>query len=232
MRSFTTKGIGALRARLESLRNPLPRAALRAGADYLRRRPSELLTVAKNAAGLRLTVPLDALRWLSEHLPKSAKSPKDLTIGAAPPALALGVTAELMGFPLRAAADIKIEEIKAGPTDLSLTLRVRNLSLKALGAQDSPMANLFRAMDLSKPGNLINMMPQRPPALVEVKDDRLVVDLLKVPKIAAHPFVRRALEIVTPVMSIADVRIEDDHLVVALRARPGGLSEALAALRR
>jgi hypothetical protein len=222
----------SIRARLESLRNPLPRAALRAGADYIRRRPGELLTVAKNAAGLRLTVPLDALRWLSEHMPKKPGAPKDLTLGAAPPALALGVTAELMGFPLRAAADVKIEEVRAGANELALTLRVKNLSLKALGAQDSPMANLFRAMDLSKPANLVNMMPARPPALVEVKDDRFTIDLLKVPKIASNPVVRRALEIMTPIMSIADVRIDDDHLVVALRARPGGLSAALAALRK
>jgi hypothetical protein len=214
------------------LRNPLPLGALRATADYLRRRPGEILTVARNAAGLKLTVPLDALRWLNEHLPKGAKSPKDVTIGSAAPAIALAATSELMGNAFRASADVRVEEVKAAPDALQIVIRVGNLALKALGAQDSPMANLFKAMDLTKPAALLNFMPQRPVALTEAKDDRFVIDLLKVPKIAANPVVRKALEVVTPVLSIADVRTENDHLVVALRARAGGLSAALAAFRR
>lgn len=224
--------LGALKARLDFLRNPLPRNALRAGADYLRRRPSEILTVARNAAGLKLTIPLDALRWLADHLPKKGKAPKDLTLGTAPPALSFGVTAELMGNPLRAGGEVRVEDIKAGPDELRVTLRISNLSLKALGAQDSPMANLFKSMDLTKPGQLMNFMPQRPPALIEAKDDRIVLDLLKVPKIASNPLVRRTLEVITPVLSIAEVRTEDDHLVIALRARAGGIATALSALRK
>jgi len=205
--------------------------ALKAGAEYIRRRPSELFTVARNAAGLKLTIPLDALRWLDANSPKGPKSLKDLTIGSVPPALSLALSSELMGNAFRVGADIRVEEVKAGPDQLQIVLRVANLSLKAIGAQDSPMANLFKAMDLSKPAQLLNFVPQRPPALTEAKDDRFVVDLLKIPKIASHPIVRKALEVVTPILSIADVRTEDDHLVVALRARSGGFSAALAAVR-
>jgi hypothetical protein len=217
---------------LSFLRNPIPRDALRAGAGYIRRRPGELLNVARNAAGLKLTIPLDALRWLDEHMPKKPKAPKDLVLGASPPALSFGITSELMGNAFRVGADVRVEEVKAGPDELRVTIRVQNLTLKALGGQDSPMANLFKAMDLSKPAALLNFAPAKPPAIVEAKDDRFVLDLLKVPKIAANPVVRRLLEIVTPVLSIGDVRTVEDHLVVALRARPAGLSSALAALRR
>jgi hypothetical protein len=214
------------------LSNPLPLDAIRAGAGYLRRRPGELLTAARNAAGFKLTVPRDALRWLNDHLPKGPKSPKDVTIGAVPPALSLALTSQLMGNAFRVAADVRVEELKAGPDQLQVVLRIANLSLKALGAQDSPMANLFKAMDLTKPAQLLSFMQQRPPALVEAKDDRFVLDLLKVPKIAAHPLVRKALEVLSPVLSIADVRTEDDHLVVKLSARAGGLPAALAAFRK
>ena len=214
------------------LSNPLPLGALRAGAGYLRRRPLELLTVARNAAGLKLTVPLDALRWLNENLPKGPKSPKDVAIGSSPPALSLGLSSELMGNPFRVAADIRVEEVKVGPDELQLVLRVGNLKLEALGPKDSPMANLFRAMDTSKPAALLNFMPQRPPALVDAKDDRFVVDLLKVPKIAANPIARKALEVLTPVVSIADVRTDDDHLVIALRGHVAGIVTAFAALRK
>ncbi len=222
----------SLKARLGFLANPFPRDALRAGAGYLRRNPAELLTVARNAAGLRLTVPLDALRWLIEHLPRSPKAPRDIALGAAPPAVSVGLTSELMGNAFRVTNDLLIEEIRASQNELVLTVRVQNLALKALGAQDSPMANLFKAMDLSDPAQLLNMMPQKSPAIVEAKKDRFVIDLLRVPKIAAHPIVRKALEVVTPLLSITDVRTENDHLVVALKARAGGLSSALAALRK
>src|SRR5215470_2030839 len=67
------------RAMRSILSNPLPLGALRAGAGYLRRRPGELFTVARNAVGFKLTVPLDALRWLIDNLPKGPKSPKDVT---------------------------------------------------------------------------------------------------------------------------------------------------------
>src|SRR5262249_58887803 len=104
------------------------------------------------------------------------------------------------------------EETKTGHDELQVVIRVANLSLKAIGPPDSPMANLFKAMDLSKPAALLNFLPHRSPAIVEAKDDRFVLDLLKVPKIASNPVVRRLLEIVTPVLSIGDVRTEGDHL--------------------
>jgi hypothetical protein len=214
------------------LSNPLPLGALKASAGYLRRRPAELLTVARNAAGLKLTIPLDALRWLSENLPKGPKAPKDLTFAAAPPAIAIGLSSELMQNPFRVAADIHVEEIRAGADELQVVLRVAHLSLEALGPKDSPMANLFRAMDTSKPAQLLSFLPQRPVALVEAKDDRFVLDLLKIPKIAANPTVRKLLEVVSPVVTIGDIRTEDDNLVVALRPHPGGIMTALSALRR
>src|SRR5215470_1085994 len=124
------------KSRWSFLSNPLPLDALRAGATYLRRHPGEIFTVARNAAGLRLTVPLDALRWLIEHLP-AGKGPTDVALGAAPPAISVGMTSELMGNAFRATSDVRIEEVRAGTDELVLALRVENLNLKALGAQDS-----------------------------------------------------------------------------------------------
>jgi hypothetical protein len=224
--------LDTLRSRLSFLKNPLPRDALRAGVGYIRRNPGELLTVAKAAAGRRATVPLDALRWLSDHAPKGKKGPKDLVIGAASPALSFGVTSELMGNEFRATGEIFVEDIVAGPDDLRITIRVANLKLQALAGENTPMGNLFKAMDLSKPASLLSFLPQRPPAIVEASGDRFTLDLLKVPKIASNPVVRRALEVVTPVVAITEIRTENDHLVMGFRPKSGGLSSALAALRR
>jgi hypothetical protein len=69
---------------------------LRAGLSHLAKKPTELLTVARHAAGLRAVIPLDALRWLIERSP-SKKGPKDIVLGANPPYISVGLTADLMG---------------------------------------------------------------------------------------------------------------------------------------
>jgi hypothetical protein len=224
--------LAALRNGLDALRKPFPRDALSAGMSYLRRNPTELFSAAKNAAGMRLSIPLDALRWLISRMPQGKKSPKDVTVGAAPPAFSLGAVVEFMGQQLRVGANVKLDDIQLSPEALRLSLRVQGMTLESQGAKDSPMANLIKAMDLTKPGNLMSFLPQKPPAIVEASGDRFVIDLLKVPKIAANPLVRRALEVVSPVLSIADVSTEDDHLVVSFRGNTSGLATALAALRR
>jgi hypothetical protein len=230
--SMTHSTVENLKSRLKFLSNPFPREALRAGAGYFRRKPKEILSVARAAAGLRVAVPLDALRWLVEKMPLK-KGPTDVVIGAAAPAISLAATSELMGFQFRASADVKFEDIHATTNELLVSFRVGKLALNAMGDQNSPMANMFKAMPLDKPANLLSFLPgPKPAALVEAQGDRFLVDLLKVPKIAANPVVRKVLEIVTPVLSIGEIRTEEDKLLVSFKVRSGGLSASLAALRR
>ncbi len=210
-----------------------PIAALRAGFDYFKRNPGEILHAARNAAGFRVTLPLDALRWLVANAPPSKKAPKDVVIGQKPPAMTIGATVDLMGTPVRARAAIKIDELVLGPDELRIAVRLSDVGMEVLGESQSPVAALLKsgALDLSRPGNLANFMPKRPPALIEAKDDRLVVDLIKVPKIAENPRLRKILSVITPVLVIRDIRTEDDHIVVSWRPRLGGLGSSLAALR-
>jgi hypothetical protein len=209
------------------------RKAVTACLGYLKRHPFELLHVARKAAGLRISVPLDALRWMVDQIPPGKRAPKDVVLGEKPPAITFGATLNLMGTEVRAGAALRIEEILVSPAELRVTVRLADVRLEALGGGDSPLAALLKsgALDLSKPGNLANFMPQRPPALIEAKDDRLVVDLMKVPKIAANERLRRILSVVTPVLAIRDVRVEDDHLQIGWKVRPTGVPTALFALR-
>jgi hypothetical protein len=210
-----------------------PVNALRAGFDYLKRNPGELLHAARNAAGFKVVVPLDALRWFVANAPPSKKAPKDVVIGQKPPSLTFGATVDLMGTTVRARAAIAIDELRLGPDELRVALRLSDVALEVMGKGDTPVGALIKsgALDLSKPGNLANFMPKRPAALIEAKDDRIVLDLMKVPKIAENPRVRKLLSVVTPVLVIRDIRTEDDHLVIAIRPRLGGLGSSLAALR-
>jgi hypothetical protein len=74
-------------------------------------------------------------------------------------------------------------------------------------------------------------MPKRPAALVDAKDDRIAVDLMKVPKIADNPRVRQALGVITPVLGVRALKTKDDHLDLHLKADLAGVPVAIAAAR-
>ncbi len=209
------------------------RAILTATVDYIRKNPDELLKAAVNAAGLRFGVPLAALRFLTSQAKLPRKAPKDIEIGSSPPALRLSLSVDAMGTALRASFAIKIDEIDLSPQAMRVGIRLSDVSLKLLGESDSPVAMLIKsgALDLSKPGNLVKFLPKRPPAIVEADNDRIVLDLMRVPAVANNAGLRRILEIVTPMLNVRAIETDRDHIYVALKASPRGLPQAIAALR-
>jgi hypothetical protein len=138
-----------------------------------------------------------------------------------------------MGTPLRASFAIRVDEIDLSPSAMRIGVRVSEMKLTLLGESDAPVATLIKsgALDLSKPGNLVKFLPKRPPAIVEAEDDRIVLDLMKIPAIAKNWRLKRALAVVTPVMNVRAVETDRDHIYVALKAMPRGLPQAFAALR-
>jgi hypothetical protein len=209
------------------------RTLLNAAVDYVRRNPDEIVKAALNATALRFGVPIAALRWLSSRASLPKRAPRDIDIGSAPPALRLSLSVEAMGTPLRASAAIRVDEIDLSPDAMRVGLRLSDVKLALLADSETAVATLIKsgALDLSKPGNLVKYLPKRPPAIVEANDDRIVVDLLKVPALSGNGRLRRALAIVTPVIGIRAVETDRDHLYVALRTSPKGLPQALAAIR-
>ncbi len=209
-----------------------PRALIQAAVGYVRKNPDEVVRVAVNAAGLRFGVPLASLRWLAGQI-QGKKAPKDVEITSAPPALRLSAVVDAMGTAVRASASIKIDEISISAEAVRIGVRLRDVKLALVGESDSPVATLIKsgALDLSKPGNLVKFVPKRPPAIVEAEDDRVVLDLLKVPKLAQNPRFKRLLEVLSPVVGIRAIETDRDHLYVKLRATPAGLPAALINLR-
>jgi hypothetical protein len=209
-----------------------PRAMIQAAVGYVRKNPDEVVRAAVNATGLRFGVPLATLRWFASQL-TGAKAPKDVEITSAPPAIRFSAVVDAMGTPVRASAAIKIDEVTITEESLRVGVRLRDVKLALVGESDSPVATLIKsgALDLSKPGNLVKFIPKRPPAVVEAGGDRVVVDLMKVPKLANDPRVRRALSVVAPVLGIRAIETDRDHVYVKLRATPAGLPEAFGKLR-
>jgi len=122
--------------------------------------------------------------------------------------------------------NITQDEIRVG-------LRIADLKLKVLDGFQTPVAALVQsgALDLSKPGNLVAFIPKRPPMIIDSKDDRIVIDALKIPNLAANAKIRKALSVATPVLTVRAIRSKDDHLDVHLKASLGGLATAFSAAR-
>jgi hypothetical protein len=209
-----------------------PRELLRAAARYVRDNPSALVKAATDATSLRFGVPIVALRWAAGQVAPSKKAPKDIEVGSSPPALRFGATVDAMGTPVRATGAVRIDEVTLSVDSIRIGIRLNELKLVLLGESDSPLAILIKsgALDLSKPGNLLKVLPKRPVAIVEAEGDRMVIDLLRVPALAKNGRLRKALAVITPLLGIRAIETDRDHLYVSLRATPGGFRQALAAL--
>jgi len=209
-----------------------PGAVLMAAVGYVRKNPDEIVRAAVNATGLRFGIPLASLRWFASQL-SGKKAPKEIEIGSSPPALRLSAVVDAMGTPVRASGAIKVDEISVSSDSIRVGIRLRDVKLALAGESDAPIAMLIKsgALDLSKPGNLVKYIPKKPPAIVEAEGDRIVLDLMKVPKLANDPRVRKVLSVITPVVGIGAIETDRDHIYVRLKATPLGVFEALNAVR-
>lgn len=210
------------------------RAALRSAAGFAFRNPSTLFAMAKHAVGMKIAIPLDAVRWFIANTPPSQKAPQDITITSRPPAVAIGMTVELMGTPLRANTKITVEAIEVSSERLQVSIALNDTELKVLGESSSPIAGLLRSgmLDLSKPGNLLKFMPKRPDVLVDAHDNVIVLDLFKNPRIRANDAVRRTLAILSPVLQVSGLSTDGDYLIVSLHPNAGGVQRAFAAVKQ
>ncbi len=213
---------------------PDRKAIVQAAKSYLLDHPEEIRRALKGLLGLRMGVPLDALRYLARELAGGKKAPKDIVLDPAPPGLRAQMTVDAMGTPIRATLVATVEEVHITTGEVKFVVRISDLALKVLDdAATSPVAALIKsgALDLSKPGNLVNFIPKRPPMLVDAKDDRITIDLMKLPKLAENPKLKKILAVAVPVVGLRAIRTRDDHLDLHFRANLGGVPEAMAAAR-
>src|SRR5262249_11732451 len=150
---------------------------------------------------------------------------------AVPRGLRVGATLNAMKTRLRASATLLIDEMRLGPDELRFAVRLRHVSLAVIGQSDSPVATLVNsgALDLSRPGKLVANLPKRPPFIVEADGDRLVIDLMRDPKLARK--LRRAAGVVTPLVTVPGVESRGASMPLKLACFPEGLLGALGSIR-
>lgn len=201
---------------------------LQHGFAYLLAHPEFLLRSVINAARMRFGIPLDGLVWLLDKVTRG-KLPEDLALTPIPPGLRVAASVDVMGTSMSLAAVVTVESVMLSAESIRVQLRVRDLSIKAPAT--SPMAGMLAMMDLSKPGDLLSFLPMKPPMILDAQGDLFVLDLMKLPKLAKNPLARKIVAAVSEVLSVKELRTEDDLLVVGLRAMPLGFMAALGHLR-
>lgn len=210
------------------------RPVLEAVFAYLKDHPEELLRALRNALALRFGLPIDAFRWLAGRA-NGARAPRQVEIATIPPGVRVGASFDLMGTPLRASADLFIERVVIDEQQFLFEIRLANVRLNVEDdTVESALAALLRsgALDLSKPGNLVHYMPKRPPLLVEARDDRIVIDLMRHQKLAQNRVLKRWIARIAPLLTVSSIETEGGHLDVALRAFPDGVGNAWQRVRR
>lgn len=206
-------------------------AVVQAVTSYLRTHPEELARIVRNAVGLRFGVPVQGLRWLAAQ--GNGKGPRDVEIDTEPPGIRVSATLELMGTMVRADTRIFIERIVMSAEQLRLELRLEQTEMQVLGDAESPVAALIKsgALDLTKSGNLAAHMPGLGRLLGESTGNKLVIDLMKHPKLGKSRLMRRALGLVSSVLTVHGVESDEGHIDVLLRAFPRGVGGAARAVR-
>lgn len=201
---------------------------IQSGLAYLASHPEYLVRCVINAARMRIGVPMHAINWLA-HKFGGRKLPPDLALTSEPPGIRVSATLEVMGTRMALAATLTVEQILFSLGSVRVELRVRDLSIRPEG--DSPMVQMLSMMDLSKPGDLLNFMPMRPPMILDAQGDLFILDLMKLPRLAKNEQAQRIIAALSEVVAIREFGTEDDLLVVGLRAMPLGIVSALSHLR-
>jgi hypothetical protein len=151
-----------------------------------------------------------------------------------PPGLRLAGNVDLMDTPIRAGAVVYVERVVFNDEELTVALRLEEVSLKLNGDSDTPIAALIKsgALDLSNPGTLVNFMPNRSPVLAEANGNRIVLDLMRDRSIGRNPLVRRAVSLLTSFVTLHGVETDTKHVDIAFRALPTGLGGAFRSVRK
>jgi len=204
-----------------------PRQALRAGVNYLRRHPEEFLRQVRNGSKLTFGLPVVALQWFATNfVSRSRGGPSDIEISAVPPGIRVKATVEQMGTLVRADCVILVERITLDALQARFELRLKDVALSLLDdTVQSPLAALIRSgtLDVSRLASLVAHMPSRPAILVEAVDDRIVLDLMKIPKLERDDRYRRWIGMIASIMTVNSIASDSEHLDIQMRALPNGL---------
>ena len=206
------------------------RKAVENVVKYMMAHPYELGRFVRSGLGLRLGVPLAALRWVLQEM--TQEMGLDASLDAEPPGLKFGATVEKMATKMRVGANVFVSRVQIDADQLRVELRIEDLSVKVLSQNKTQLSALLNsgALDLSKPGNLISELPDMPAMLVHAEGNKITLDLMKSEKFS-DPRFRNMIGMLSSLITVHTVETEaSEHIDVVLRALPRGSRAATQAL--
>jgi hypothetical protein len=203
------------------------RLALLNAGSYIRDNPEEVWRALRNLPHFRFGLPLAALRYVLRDVEDERQGPKDVVLAACPPGIRVSATVNQMETLIRGSAVLTVGRVDIGDGELRVEVRLSEVSVVVLDDQArTPLAALIRsgALDLSRAANLVAHMPTRPAVLVEAVDDTLILDFMRIPRLAQDERLRRVIGLVAKLLSVKAVETDDAHLDLVLRAFPRGIA--------
>ncbi|MCA9682461.1 MAG: hypothetical protein KC457_09725 [Myxococcales bacterium] len=133
---------------------------------------------------------------------------------------------------VRAGAVLYIDRIHLTGEEMRLELRLEDVSMTPVVSKKSQISALLvtRALDLSRPGDLVQHLPGMPDFIVDAHGNRVVLDLMRVPKLSQDPLVRHVLGLMTALMTLDGIETEGDHLDLMFKPLPAGFVAAADAI--
>jgi hypothetical protein len=208
-----------------------PRRAVESMVRYLTAHPEEIGRFVRSGLGLRLGVPLAAFRWILAEVTKDAGLEAQLEVD--PPGLQFGATVDRMGTKMRITAALFVQDIDIDDRQIRIELRVEDLNIDILSHEKTQLSALIksRALDLSRPGDLLAELPDIPPVVVMAKGNRFAIDLMRSDRFG-EPRLREIVGLLSSLITVKEVRTEkSEHLDVSFRALPRGPRSAGRAMR-
>ena len=208
-----------------------PKRAVESVVRYLTAHPDEIGRFIRNGLGMRLGVPLAAFRWILSELTRDAGLDAELEVD--PPGIRFGATVDRMQTRMRISAALFVHDVEIDDRQIRIDLRIENLKIDVLSAKKTQLSALIKsgALDLSRPGALVDELPNLPPVIVLAKGNRIGLDLMRSERFG-EPRLREIVGLLSSLVTVKEVRTEkSDHVDVGFRALPRGPRSAGRAVR-
>ncbi|MEM7134939.1 MAG: hypothetical protein AAF500_00090 [Myxococcota bacterium] len=192
-----------------------------------------LLPVLRVAAGAlvgRVSIPLSLVRNRLAQISGEV----DIEVAPEPPGLRIRGRAHALGAPIEFSAHVAAEGIGVRGEARIVSIRINDVMLSTPSDAPGPLADAIRqgSIDTDNPATLVGNMAALPDFIVEAHGNTVVVDLMRVPAVANDETVQTLAAAATSYVGISRIDVDQDSIVLGLRAFPGGVREAALSTAR
>jgi len=192
--------------------------------------PGQAVRLVMQAFGGRVSIPLSVVRGRLAAL----GSKVELQVRTLDPGLGVAGSAKALGAPIRFSARVDAEGIQVDGEARTVTFRVTEVELATDDDAPGPLADAIRnnMIDTVNPASLMSNMMPLPPMVTRAEGQEIVIDLMKLPRIAKDETLRAALAAASSYLSVTDIDFDQDAIELRLGILPGGPKEAVLSTAR